>query len=221
MAGIKILSTYRNKVCGCCHYSWDYPSVRKELLDPLQNLYYFEINVCPTCNCIGKEITQVGEYEKNIQKKDEYKEITKTRNIPFSYVQKKEAYEYVLYAYICEQKGDFESYIKAYLMASIIEQEQREKYIQSLAYDDEKDRKLIEDSKKTQIKYLENSLSKLQQCLDKNSYQKVNEGLILSAYINKLLGNEEACMKILNFVAKNKLTNNEVLAVKQIVGVKK
>ena len=106
MAGIKMLSIYKNKICGQCGYTWDFPIVREDLLTPIQRLYYFEINECQTCYCIGIDITEVGEFELKIQKEKGYKEIMETRNIPFSFVSRKEAYEYALYAYICKKRGE-------------------------------------------------------------------------------------------------------------------
>ena len=218
MAGIKELAIYRNKVCGGCLYSWDYPTVREDLLSPVQKLYYFEINECPTCRCIGTDITQVGDYEKNIQNDKEYKSIKQTRNIPFSFVSKKEAYEYALFAYICAKRGDYYLMAKAYVMAAYIEGDQRYKYINSLSYNPDKDGELISASEVTQNMYYNRALAALDNC-DEQEVNKAQK-LLLTAYIYKCLNNSEEVKRVLNLVAKMKLTDLQVATVKELVGVK-
>ena len=222
MAGIKELAIYKNKVCGQCGYSWDFPIVRENMLTPIQKLYYFEINECQTCFCIGIDITQVGEFELAIQNEKGYKAIKETRNIPFSFVYKKEAYEYALYAYICERKGDILSYAKAYVMAANIERVQREKYIQSLSYDSLKDAELLSKSERCEFEYLKNAQNALEKIVSENLIADniINTKLLL-AYVYLLLGNANDKMQLLNEIARKKLTDDQVLAVREIAGVKK
>lgn len=222
MAGIKELAIYKNKVCGQCGYSWDFPIVRENMLTPIQKLYYFEINECQTCFCIGIDITQVGQFELDIQKEKGYKAIKETRNIPFSFAHKKEAYEYALYAYICERKGDILSYAKSYVMAASIERTQREKYIQSLSYVAEKDGELLRKSERTEFDYLKSAENALEKIINE---KLITEGIInaelLLAYVYSLLGNADAKMRLLNIIARKRLTDDQVLAVREIAGVKK
>lgn len=216
MAGIRELSYYKNKICGYCGYSWDFPIVREDLLTPIQKLYFFELNACKTCFCIGKDIEKVGNFEKEIQKNSEYKKIQATRNVTFSFVQKREAYEFALYAYICKEKGELYESVKSYVMASIVEKEQRDNYINSLAYRPEKDGGLIRNSEHTQYDYITKAYDMLSKLIASgNVPNKVDANLLLS-YICVLKGDKDQCMAILNSVAKNKLTPEQVGTIKEI-----
>lgn len=219
MAGIRDVAYYKNKVCGCCGYTWDFPIVKEDYLSAVQKLYYFELNVCKTCQCIGTDIEKVGDFEKNIQKNSEYKKIQATRNIPFSFVQKKEAYEYSLYAYMCKVKGDVYQAVKSYVMAAIIEGEQRNGYINSLSYRAEKDAGLLKASEKTQYIYLTKAYELLLSLFDKQAIPDKVNALILLAYICSLKGDNEQSNRLLKDVAKNKLTAQQVQAIKEVAGV--
>ena len=218
MAGIRDVVFYKNKVCGCCGYTWDFPIVKQDMLSGIQQLYYFELNVCKTCNCVGADIEKVGEFEKNIQKNNEYKKILSTRNIPFSFVQKKEAYEYALYAYICKARGEEYNAVKSYVMASIIEQEQRNGYINSLTYREERDAGLIKASQKTQFSYLTKASDLLNSLIEKQEVPDKVDALLLLSYISYLKGDKEQSKKLLNDVAKNKINQSQVQTIKEIAG---
>ncbi len=216
MAGIRDLSYYKNKICGCCGYTWDFPVVKEDMLSNIQKLYYFELNACKTCFCIGVDIEKVGDFEKNIQKNSEYKKIQATRNIPFSFVQKKEAYEYALYAYMCKTKGDIYQSVKSYVMAGIIEKEQRVGYENSLSYRAERDGALLKASEKTQQHYFVKAYDILSGLIEKNEVPDKINALLLLSYICVLMGDNEHSKLILNQVAKNKLTTLQVETIKDI-----
>lgn len=217
MAGIREICIFRNKLCGYCNYNWDYPIARDEMLNNLQKLYYFEINVCPNCNCISRDITQVGEEEKNFQKDKEYKAIVSNRNIPFSYAYKKESYEYELYGYICKSEGKVSEYAKSYVMAYFVEETQREKFINGLIYDEEKDKSLINQSFEKQKRFLNNAYKALKSVIgDTIDQDEINLALLL-AYVCKLAGNKDESMFYLNEIATKKLSSVQVNTIKEIV----
>lgn len=217
MAGLRDLAYYKNKICGCCGYTWDFPIVKEDLLSNIQKLYYFELNVCNTCSCVGTDIEKVGDFEKNIQKNSEYKKILATRNIPFSFVQKKEAYEYALYAYMCKSKGDMYQCVKSYVMAGLIEGEQRNNYQNSLSFRAERDGNLLKMSEKTEKTYFTKAYDILKNLIESNDVTDKVSALLLLSYVCVLLQDKEQAKNILNDVAKNnKLTASQVETIKDI-----
>jgi thioredoxin-like negative regulator of GroEL len=216
MAGIKGFIFYKSKICGNCGYSWSFPVIKEDMLTNKQKLYLFYAECCPTCGCVAKDITKAGQEEKIAQKDENYKRIVEKRNLAFSYVSNNESYIFELLAYLCEKRQDLLLCAKSYFMAYLTEKEQREKYINSLSYNEEKDGGLIKNSLKQEKEYFALAENRLQTYLAINS-EDVKANLLL-AYMFSLQNDKKHTVETLNYVAKMKITKKDVQTIREIMG---
>ncbi|MGN1227957.1 MAG: hypothetical protein ACI4TX_04870 [Christensenellales bacterium] len=215
MASIPKLNYYKKMKCANCNYSWDYPFSNRASMSDLQNLFYFEVHICPHCLSVGDMITEVGEFELQIQNDKQYKTIIKERNIPFSTVCKKEAYKYVLYAYICEKKNDDFMASKAFYMANKVEKYQRDKYLESMLYNEKKDAQMLKKSEDKESEYLQKSIYHMQNFV-KDNPNDINANIML-AVLYKLASKEAPAINILNAVMKKDIDKTQIEMVKEVV----
>lgn len=218
MASVQRLNYYKKTTCANCNYSWDYPYSNRAKMSELQNLFYFELHLCPHCNSLGYFITEVGEFELQVQNDKQYKEIIKKKNEAFGMVCKKETYKYLLYAYICEKKGDDFMTARTYYMANKVEKFQREKYIESMLYKEHEDAKMIKESKEKEEEYLRKSIYYMQRYV--NNHQDDIDASIMLAVIYKLACEGEKAVTVLNSVMKKNVTQRQIQMVKEVVKMK-
>lgn len=218
MASIAKLNYYKKLKCANCGYSWDYPFSNRNYMSELQNLFYFEVHLCPHCNSLGDMITEVGEFELQIQNDKQYKQIVKERNQPFGMVCRKEAYKYVLYAYICEKKGDDFMASKAFYMANKVEKYQRDKYIESMLYNEHKDEQMLEKSNINESFYLSKALYHMQKYC--NEHKEDVDAMVMLAVLYKLSNLGDEALTVLNNVMKGTVTQRQIDMVKEVVAMK-
>lgn len=217
MSSVTKLNFYKKMKCANCGYSWDYPFSNVSAMSDLQNLFYFELHLCPHCNSLGDMITEVGQFELDIQKDKNYKAIIKDRNQPFGMACRKESYRYELYAYICECKGDKFKASKAYYMASKVERYQRIKYFESMIYNEQKDAKMIDAS----IEKEELFMKKAQNYMISYLHDNLNDidASIMLAVLYKLNKDEANSILMLNSVMKKNVDSRQIRMVKEVMAM--
>ena len=217
MASITKLNYYKKMKCANCGYSWDYPFSNRGFMSELQNLFYFEVHLCPHCNSLGDMITEVGEFELQVQNDKQYKQIIKDRNEAFGMACRKEAYKYVLYAYICEKKGDDYNASKAFYMANKVEKYQRDKYIESMLYNEHKDEQMLKRSELKEAFYLDRAIYHMQKFVDEHKNEI--DAMIMLAVLYKLAKRGDDALTVLNSVMKKNVTQRQIDMVKEVMAM--
>lgn len=218
MSNIAKWNFYKKQKCNNCGFYWDYPFPNRHAMTDLQNLFYFEIHLCPHCNSIGDDITAVGNFELEVQNDKQYKQIIKDRNIAFSMTFKKEAYKYLLFAYICEKKEDYLKASKSYYMASRVERYQRGKYMDSMLYNEHNDSKMLLQSEQKEIFYLSKSIEFMKKYLALKPSDIDARIMIIMLY--KLNYMQDEAVIELNYVMKQNLTPVQIKMVKDLASMK-
>lgn len=218
MASITKLNYYKKMKCANCNYSWDYPFSNRTFMSELQNIFYFEVHLCPHCNSIGYMITEVGDFELQVQNDRRYKEIIKERNVPFSMVCRKETYKYVLYAYVCEKRGDDFMSARAYYMANKVEKYQRDKYIESMLYNEHKDVQMLKNSERLEALYLDKAVYHMEK--HTKAHPEDIDAHIMLAVLYKLASRGEDALITLNGVMKKNVTQRQIGMVKEVMAMK-
>lgn len=218
MANILKWNFYKKKRCSNCGYFWDYPFPNLPAMSPVQRLFYFEVHLCPHCNSLSDDITQVDKFELNVQNDKQYKQIIKERNIPFSMTFRKEAYKYLLFAYICEVKGDYFKASKAYYMSARVENYQRGKYLQSMLYNEKNDASMLKKSNENEKNYIVKAIQYMKKYLQQNP-KDINAKLMLIVLYKLNYMQDEATIE-LNYVMNQELTKEQIEIVKDVATMK-
>lgn len=217
MANITKYNYYKKMRCGNCGYLWDYPFSNRNAMSDLQNLFYFEINYCPNCYSLSDLITSVDKFELDIQKDKRYKEIIKNRNEAFGMTCRKEAYKYLLFAYICECKNDDMKASQSYYMASKVERFQRHRYKDSMIYNEQKDAKMLQESIEKENEYMRKALLHMERYVRENP-ENIDARIML-AVLYKLNSDGDNAILSLNTVMKMDVNQTQINMVKDVIAM--
>lgn len=184
MSSIHDSVRYTKEECAICKYIWDYSTYNRELLTPLQRLYYMDVHLCPICNYASEHISVASEQEQELTKVSEYLSIIASRNKQYAITNHKEVVQYVAYAFVKEKLKDYFISGKSYLCASEIELELATSYEQSLLFS-ANDKPMIEKSKVVAQEYNKKALDMFNRYFTANN-DNVDEWIV---YIHALLLN--------------------------------
>lgn len=184
MSSIHDSVRYTKEKCAICGYIWDYPSYNRDLLTPLQRLYYMDVHLCPICNYASEHIALASQAEQDFTKDKEYLNIIASRNKQYAITNHKDVVQYVAYAFVKEKLKEYFIAGRAYLCASELEVELSSSYEQSLLYS-ANDKAMIEKSKELAKEYNKKALAAFERYFT-NDNDNVDEWII---YIHALLVN--------------------------------
>lgn len=184
MSSIHDSVRYMKEKCAICGYNWDYPQYNRELLTPVQRLYYMDVHLCPICLYSSEHISTVSETEQNLVKEKEYLAIIASKNKQYAITNHKDVVQYLAYAFMKEKMNDYFVAGKAYLCASEIELELASSYSESLLYTPN-DKAMIDKSKELAKEYNKKALIMFDKFF-KSDNDSVDEWIV---YIHTLLLN--------------------------------
>ena len=104
---------------------------------------------------------------------------------------------------------------KAFYMANKVEKYQRDKYLESMLYNEKKDAQMLKKSEDKENEYLQKSIIHMQNFVNDNP-NDINANIML-AVLYKLASKEAPAINVLNSVMKKDIDKTQIAMVKEVV----
>ena len=216
MAGVVDFGDFESKICASCGYHWDYNVFDKSKLScEFDRMFFTDIDYCPNCYYLGADIDKLNEKVKSEIDSGKYKKLLAPFNKKFAIVTRQDAFQFVVYAMICEDEGIYKTAAYNFYKAALIEQDTISKYMSSGLYSD-RDKKDIELYKRKVEEYLDLSESNIRKYLKTNN--DISAQIFLCGLLKKRGKEAEFTNIFRDLIANNKFTKEQVVVLRELKG---
>lgn len=216
MSGVVDFGEFEGRKCSSCGFYWDYNIFDiSKLKSEFDRMFFTDIDFCPNCYYVGNDVSVMNERVKSEIDSGKYKKLLKPFNKTFAIATRQDAFQFIVYAMICEECGEYLQAAHAFHNGAIIEQDTIEKYVTCELYSkkDEKDRRLYENKVE---EYFEASERNIRKYLETNN--DLDAKIFLCGILKKL-GKEQDFKKIfVEIVSQNKFSKEQVVVLKELRG---
>lgn len=216
MSGVVDFGEFERKTCASCGYYWDYNIFDlSKLSSNFDKMFFIDVDYCPNCFYVGYDIDKLDERVKKEIDSGKYKKKLKPFNAAFTITSRQEAFQFVVYAEICEEKGDFLNAAICYHNGAILEKDILDKYFESELYSDrdEKDKKEYEERVKKLYQLSEDCIRKYLAQNDDKKYK-----IFLCGLMKKQGKKEEFARTFKDLLVNNKFEKEQIPVLKELGG---